>query len=119
MKKLIYYYLFVISISTVVNLWLIGGFMDGSGFPLIRSDGDGYYIYLPTLLIHKTLNFSVLKQQFMGNIINCPGIYLHPTTGKFMNIYPIGVAVLMSPFFLLAHFLTIITHLYIAGRFNF
>lgn len=92
--------------------------MDGSGFPLIRSDGDGYYIYLPTLLIHKTLDFSVLKQQFMGNIINCPGIYLHPATGKFMNTYPIGVAVLMSPFFLLAHFLTIITHLYIADGYS-
>lgn len=112
MKKLIYFYLFVIALTTVVNIWLIQGFADGSGFPLIRSDGDGYYVYLPTLLIHHTLDFSVLKHHFMGNIVNCHGILFNASTGKYMNIYPIGVAVLISPFFLIAHALTAATNLF-------
>lgn len=118
MKKLNYFYLFVVALSIVVDFWLISGFVDGSGFPMIRSDGDGYYIYLPTLLIHKTLDFSVLKHHFAGNIINCPGIYLYAPTGKFMNVYPIGVAVLMSPFFLIAHVLTQTTGLFAADGYS-
>ncbi|HEY9667276.1 MAG TPA: hypothetical protein V6C91_10760 [Coleofasciculaceae cyanobacterium] len=118
MKRLNYFYLFVITLSIVVDFWLLAGFVDGSGFPMIRSDGDGYYIYLPTLLIHKTLDFNILKHHFTGNIINCPGIYFYAATGKFINAYPIGVAVLISPFFLMAHALTKMTGLFAADGYS-
>lgn len=75
-------------------------------WPPIRSDGDGYYAYLPTLLIHKKLDFGVLKDHFGGAIPDYTGIHRHPQTGNFYNKYPIGVAVLMVPFFGIAHALT-------------
>lgn len=118
MKRLNYFYLFVVTLTIIVDFWLISGFVDGSGFPMIRSDGDGYYIYLPTLFIHKTLDFNVLKDHFMGNIVNCPGIYFYAPTGKFMNVYPIGVAVLMSPFFFIAHILTQTSGLFAADGYS-
>lgn len=75
-------------------------------WPPIHSDGDGYYAYLPTLLIHKKLDFGVLKDHFGGAIPDYTGIHRHPQTGNFYNKYPIGVALLMVPFFGIAHALT-------------
>jgi hypothetical protein len=113
MKKLIYFYLFLITTAVVVDVYFVSAFSHGLGYPPIKSDGEGYYAYLPTILIHKTIDFRVLEHShFQEGIPKWTGISLNASTGMLMNRYPIGVAVLMSPFFLVAHFLTKATNLF-------
>lgn len=83
--------------------------------PPIRSDGVGYYAYLPAAFIQNDLTFEsmgpVLKSN--GYPIEDPlslpiwtGLDLYEPTGRPLNKYPMGVAVLSAPLFFIAHGLT-------------
>src|SRR5579885_1312571 len=85
--------------------------------PTIRSDGEGYYLYLPAVFIHHDLSMKWtqplwgqslqlvdhpdLANEWNGLFAYKPGIYL--------DKYPVGLAMLWLPFFLAAHALTIHT----------
>ncbi|GAB4416104.1 MAG: hypothetical protein OHK0039_25270 [Bacteroidia bacterium] len=75
---------------------------------IVRSDGKGYYAYLPAVFIYHDLNFGFFEQVEQGT-------HYHPLTfqdyradhhGHTINQYFAGVALLQTPFFLLAHGLT-------------
>lgn len=75
----------------------------GLNGPPIRSDGMGYYLYLPATLIHHDIGLqSVATNHFGGNIPEWTGATICEGTNKYLIKYPVGVALLMSPFFLLA-----------------
>ncbi len=80
----------------------------GHGYgPPIRSDGVGYYAYLPSYLIYGDPSFQELaRAQYDGRIPEWTGITLCPATGRYLDQYGLGVAVMMTPFFLMAHGLT-------------
>lgn len=119
MKKLIYFYFFVIVLALIVDAYFVYTFHHGLAYPLIKSDGEGYYAYLPTILIHNTIDFRVLEQShFPGGIPEWTGISLNASTGMLMNRYPLGVAVLLSPFFIIAHLLTKLTNLFPADGYS-
>jgi len=71
---------------------------------LFVSDGFGYYIYLPSIVIDGDLDLA-------NQIAHQPDQPDHwtfaksPVTGKVGNIFQIGPAILWAPFFLCAHFL--------------
>lgn len=80
--------------------------------PPIRSDGIGYYAYLPAVFIHKDLSMKSLMGERAAK-------YNEPTpdswagiikqeNGNYLDKYTIGEAVMMLPFFLPAHILTIV-----------
>lgn len=66
------------------------------GIPVnpIRSDGWGYYSYLPALFDYGDLSFS-----FSSEAINTNSIWIN-ADGNVINKYPIGVAVLEFPFYI-------------------
>lgn len=71
---------------------------------VIRSDGSGYYAYLPALLLYDDPSF---QQSSEAEIKYAPNkgnpLYLYPTKeGKVYNKYYPGAAVLQAPAFLLA-----------------
>lgn len=69
-----------------------------------QYDQFGYYVYLPAVFIYKDINFEFVKKIPENN----PQIFW-PTevgNGKIVNKYPIGIALLLAPFFFLAHFLS-------------
>jgi len=72
----------------------------------IMSDKAGYYVYLPALFLYefKGNQFPAKTDSLTGN-----GFYLNPSNNKVQSKYPVGVAVLVSPFFLVAHTYAIIT----------
>jgi hypothetical protein len=73
----------------------------------IRSDGYSYYVYLPSWLIyHDTTLEGVAADCCGGTYSGFTLITRWPTTGRWLNVHPIGVAVLMLPFFVAAHLLT-------------
>ena len=70
----------------------------------IRSDGTGYYAYLPAIFIYNDLQFDFLDDK---NLINDDGASrVTLDNGKIVNKYTCGLAFLQFPFFLIAYFLS-------------
>jgi len=78
----------------------------------IRSDGYSYYVYLPSWFIHHDLTLEAVAADCCGG--NYSGFTLitrWPETGHWLNVHPIGVALLVLPFFVAAHLLTLWSNL--------
>lgn len=78
----------------------------------ISSDGKGYYAYLPALFIYNDLQFKFVddyenKYYHPENKVNFTIDYNH----KKVNKYWLGTALLMSPFFTVAHVVATLFHL--------
>jgi len=78
----------------------------------ISSDGKGYYAYLPAVFIYHDLQFNFVddyekKYYQPENKVKFTIDYNH----KKVNKYWLGTAVLMSPFFAVAHTLTTLSNL--------
>ena len=82
--------------------------------PIIRSDGEGYYLYLPAVFIHHDLTLQWTQPLHTKDDPADPATgEWHGVTpyrnGTYFNKYTIGQAILWTPFFLAAHILTILT----------
>jgi hypothetical protein len=71
--------------------------------PPIRSDGVGYYAYLPALVVDRDLSMRGIVARGYGQF----GILPLPSGGQYLDKYSLGVALLMSPFFFAAHGLSV------------
>lgn len=73
----------------------------------IRSDAVSYYVYLPSTVLYGDPTLEGLaREQFGGAYPPFTAIARWPSTGRWVNPHPIGVAVMQAPFFALAHALT-------------
>lgn len=75
----------------------------------INADGIGYYAYLPAVLIEREVTGERVAATIdsvygPGESVGA-GLIPHPLTGRRIDKYPPGAAVLMSPFVVLAHLL--------------
>ncbi len=81
--------------------------------PLVRSDGQGYYVYLPAYVIHHDPTLRAVAADVAHGdpaaLDLGKGLTLDPTTGNYLERFPVGEAVLMLPFFLVGHLLAILT----------
>ena len=93
-------YLTVISLVLLLLVW------NNKEISPIYSDGAGYYEFLPALLQYKDLGLNNLQNRGVNNWNNGLGAscYYVEESGRHIILYPIGVALLLSPFYLLAHF---------------
>ncbi|MFZ5552349.1 MAG: hypothetical protein ACOZCO_04480 [Bacteroidota bacterium] len=71
--------------------------------PVIKSDGKGYYDYLPAFFIYNDLSFSFRGKDFdkypADTSQNIP-----TKNGRIVNKFTCGTALLNTPFFLIGHF---------------
>jgi hypothetical protein len=73
----------------------------------IRSDGYSYYVYLPAWLLHGDPTLAAVAEECCGGTYpEFTGLRRWPGTGRWVNPHPIGVAIMMAPFFVAAHLLT-------------
>src|SRR4051812_12813363 len=73
----------------------------------IHSDGYSYYVYLPSLVIYHDPTLTALADDWYGGPYpDFTGIRRWPSTGRWLNLHPIGTAILMAPFFIVADLLT-------------
>jgi hypothetical protein len=73
----------------------------------IRSDAYSYFVYLPSWLIHHDPTLQAVADDCCGGEYpEFTAIVRWPSTGRWVNAHPIGVAVLVAPFFLAADALT-------------
>ena len=70
----------------------------GQSGNIIRSDGWGYYSYLPAIFDYGDLTFSFSDDSAKGAV-------WEDENHNSINKYPIGTAVMQSPFFNNRHFL--------------
>ena len=73
----------------------------------IMSDKAGYYVYLPALFLYE---FNCSKFPSKVDSLTGNGFYLDPNNNKIQSKYPVGVAVLLSPFFMVAHSYAIVSN---------
>jgi hypothetical protein len=82
----------------------------------VRSDAFSYYVYLPSwLLFHDPTLQSVADDCCGGVFPGWTGIHRADRTRWWVDSHPIGEAVLIAPFFLVAHALTRWSNLSTAG----
>ena len=75
--------------------------------PQIRSDGYSYYVYLPSVFIYHDASLTALANDWYGGPYpDFTGIRRWPSTGRWLDVHPIGTAILMAPFFVVADLLT-------------
>jgi hypothetical protein len=96
-------------------IWLYFFSFYGANNEIFGGDSLGYYSYLPATFIYNNLthmessgNDRVLPDKIRDYVINGP--YENPKTplDKYLVQYTIGIAVMELPFFLLAHFQSIL-----------
>lgn len=74
------------------------------GYPPIRSDGFGYYAYLTSIFVDHNLSFhTALANRPPSEALASYGMTVFPGTGRILDKYSAGVAVMQMPFFLGAH----------------
>ena len=76
----------------------------------IRSDGHGYYAWLPALLLDGDPSFQTLVEKHYSQNPNVAGLTLVKATERYASKYSIGVAVMQLPGFALAHLTTHLMH---------
>lgn len=86
-------------------------------------DKSGYYLYLPaTFIYHDLCNLAFYpkmdEKYVFSNHYPWYGIYEQHNTHHRLDKYAIGISVLQLPFFLVSHFITIITHHYPADGYS-
>jgi hypothetical protein len=73
----------------------------------IRSDGYSYYVYLPAWLLDGDTTLDSQARTFPDGVYpEFTGIRRWPGTNRWVNPHPIGPALLMAPFFVIAHVVT-------------
>lgn len=104
---------YTIWISLIVVLWttINTTFKKDYKEGIIEADGKGYYAYLPAVFIYHDLNFGFYNKIELEAYAN-PNLlydYLRLHNNKTINKYYIGTAILLVPFFLTGHVITLVT----------
>jgi hypothetical protein len=100
--------LLAVALLGLCSLWYLYG-LNLVGQP-IRSDGVGYYLYLPNVLLRHTLDLDTVAREQFKPLERWLSIRPWPETGRYLNAYAPGESVLLTPFFLLGHAVALVTH---------
>jgi len=82
---------------------------------VINDDGRGYYAYLPAIFIYQDLNFDFVKDREEELLFKSQADYIRLGNGQRGNKYYPGVALMLTPFFLLATLLSQLLHYPVDG----
>ncbi len=106
-------------LAVAATAWVYSAGLTYYGEGPIRSDGAGYYVYLPAALLDHDLTLRrTAARSFGGDPRYIPGVRLvrttvplgYPGQHQYLDQYGIGEAALISPFFLTGWGLAIVMH---------
>src|SRR6516165_10098044 len=73
----------------------------------VRSDAFSYYVYLPSVLLSHDPSLQAVADDCCGGTFpEWTAINHIPSTGWWVDSHPVGEAILIAPFFAIAHALT-------------
>ena len=99
--------IYLIAILLALSFFKVNGFFSNKKSEIIKSDGLGYYSYLPALFIYGDYSQEFVKNKFSSYYVyNGMPDYMELIDNKLVDKYFLGTAVLMSPFFMTAHLLS-------------
>jgi hypothetical protein len=88
--------------------WIYGAGLTYYGTGPIHSDGVGYYVYLPAVLLNHEVSFvKTGARSFGGDPAYIPGVHHVPPDDRALNQYGIGEAVMLAPFFAVGHLIAV------------
>lgn len=93
---------FLLATMLLMAIVVVVGSSNALFYPVIHSDGMGYYLYLPAVFIYHEIQMEKVACAFGGTIPIEAQAKTYAATGKRLVKYPLGQAVLMLPFFLVA-----------------
>ena len=106
----------------ITSFWVSSNVNWGKQRPqhIIKADGKGYYAHLPALFIYQDLNFGFFDSIEVKKYYQEPLYYDYTKSfeGKVYNKYFLGTAILMAPFFAVAHTYSIMAGLPADGYAN-
>ena len=72
---------------------------------VVKGDGEGYYAYLTAYLIDRDPSFATLVDRRFptDRLVGLSGLSYQPATGRYLDKYAPGVAVMTLPFFAAGH----------------
>jgi len=72
---------------------------------VVKGDGEGYYAYLTAYLIDRDPSFATLVDRRFptDRLVGLSGLSYQPATGRYLDKYAPGVAVMTLPFFAVGH----------------
>jgi len=115
MKNIFYKYYFVGICILMLGYTAKVNWHDGQWQRVLQADARGYYAYLPAKIIYNNLRFDDdmfqemdVKNAYDKNLIYD---YRQAVHGKVVDKYFAGEAVLLSPFFIMAHGFAIVAGL--------
>ncbi|MCF8388070.1 MAG: hypothetical protein K9G58_11790 [Bacteroidales bacterium] len=102
----------IICLTGIVLVWVSSNYKwgDERWYGILKSDGPGYYAYLPAAVIYQDLNFGFIDSLRKEK----PGLHAfeyefrRSHNGQNVNKYYAGTAVLQLPFYMAGHLLSII-----------
>ncbi len=103
----------------VAVIWVSSNYNWGDGLwkGILKSDGTGYYAYLPAVFIYDDLNYkyydSLRDDTTLSDNLDYEFRVLH--NGRYLNKYYCGTALAQLPFFGLGHFANYIRDLKLDG----
>ena len=87
-------------------------YASGTAGTPIRSDAFSYYVYLPAWALHHDPSLQAVADDCCGGEFPAwTAIIRWPSTNQWVNAHPIGEAVMIAPFFVVAHALSRWTNL--------
>ena len=112
MTKFIYKYSHLIILSIYIILFFLIKHPYQQHDRIIISDGKAYYAYLPAVLIYHDMEFNFIEyyeEKYYPDDESVFKEFRFKFGGETVNKAFPGLALLMLPFFLIAHFLSLIT----------
>jgi hypothetical protein len=114
---------FLLSVAIMGIIGIIAVNFLRLNFPPIRSDGLGYYLYLPATFIYHDLSLQSIAEIFnKGHIPDVtPSLWKYSGPAQWENStnylikYPMGTALLMMPFFFVACLAAFLTNTPVDG----
>ena len=120
-QKLLRFFIPAVSVLGIVGILAVYSLR--LNFPPIRSDGLGYYLYLPATFIYHDLSLQSIAEVFTSGHIpdvtpslwKYSGPALWENSSNYLIKYPMGEALLMLPFFISACLLALVTNTPVDG----
>lgn len=85
-------------------------------------DVSGYYMYLPAAFIYKDIRHCQFKDSILARYnptYDFQQAFLHPKSGNYIMKYSMGQAIIMLPFFGMAHIYTHLSNTYPTDGFSY
>jgi hypothetical protein len=103
---------FLLAVALLASAAYVWIYAAGLAAAPVRSDGFGYFVYLPAAVVDRDLTLETTARECCGGTFpDWAAIIRWPGTNRLVGAHPTGVAMLLLPLYVVAHLLTLWSNL--------